>query len=286
MINRIFIPIFILGLFIGCANYGQLTYTAKLPNALDENSGIAYFDDSGIWVVEDSGNSEELYKVDFDGNTLKKLHVKNVKNHDWEDLALDSIGNLYIGDFGNNGNKRDNLAIYKLPNPDTEKGAKIDAQKIRFRYPEQSSYPPNDSEMFYDAEAFFHLGSNLYIITKNRSIPFTGTAHIYKIPDSPGTYDAEFIGLIKTCDDWKTCQITSADISSTGKKIVLLSYGKLFVITDFIGEDFASGKMVAIDLGVRTQLESVCFKNDSTLLISDEEKRKSGRNLYTFKLPN
>ena len=271
-------------LFMGCTSMGQLTYITELPKKLEENSGIVKLKDATLWVIEDGGNKDEIYKVDFEGNLLKQFKVKNAANHDWEDLTKDGEGNVYIGDFGNNANDRKNLVIYKIPNPELEKGDKIEAEKIEFNYPEQKDFPPRKDKLYYDAEAFFYHANFLYVITKNRAKPFPGNAMIYKVPAQPGTHDAAFMGTFKTCDDWKTCQITSADISPNGKTIVFLSYGKLWVVTNFDWDDFSQGTIEEIDLGVRTQLESVCFIDNTTLLLSDEERGPTGGNLYQFKL--
>jgi len=96
------LPIFIL---CSCANHGQLTYVVKLPKDLKENSGLVAYTENTAWGIEDSGNSYNIYKINFDGEILKTLEVKNAKNKDWEDLAKDDEGNLYIGDFGNNENR-------------------------------------------------------------------------------------------------------------------------------------------------------------------------------------
>ncbi len=267
-----------------CSNYGQLKLITDLPNKLEENSGIISLKDSTVWVVEDNGNKDEIYKVNYKGDILKTLKVKNGDNDDWEDLAKDSLGNVYIADIGNNQNERKNLTIYKIPNPDIEPGDKIDAKKIKFKYPEQKEFPPKDDSLFYDAEAIFHHKDKLFIITKNRSNPFTGDAYIYTVPDIPGKYNATLVGKINLCSDWKTCQITGVDISPKGDRIVALSYGKLFVFSQFEWDDFSKGKIVEIDLGTRTQLESVCFLDDSTLLLSDERSHGTGQNLYMFTL--
>ncbi len=269
----------------GCAGFGQLEFITKLPHELNENSGIAYFDGDLAWFVEDNGNNDNIYQIDFDGKIKKQFEVKNAKNHDWEDLTKDDKGNLYIGDFGNNDNDRKNLVIYKLPNPTIEPGDKIDAEQITFRYPEQKEFPPKSSEMKFDAEAFFYHDQQLYIFTKNRSNPYNGEALIYSVPSEKGDYEAKLIGRIKTCDDWNTCQITAADISFDRKTIMLLGYGKLWMVSDFTFEDFSKATIEEIDLGIRTQLESVCYKNDSTLLLSDEESDNQGRNLYSFRFP-
>lgn len=157
-----------------CANHGQLQFLAELPNVLEENSGIAFYSGKSAWFVADSGNHDAIYHVDFQGKQLNKFDVKNAKNHDWEELTEDKKGNLYIGDFGNNHNNRKDLVIYKLPNPNEEKGKKIDAEKIKFSYPDQNDFPPKKSERLFDAEAFFHHQDALYIFTKNRADPLRG----------------------------------------------------------------------------------------------------------------
>jgi len=276
--------LFLIFVLQSCANHGQLNLIEKLPKKLKENSGIVSYSDSTAWFIEDGGNSDNIYKTDFKGNIIQQLDVENGKNKDWEDLTKDVKGNLYIGDFGNNTNDRKNLVIYKAPNPEIEKGDKISVEKIKFRYPEQLNFPPRRGKLFYDAEAFLHAQGYLYIFTKNRANPFTGETFIYRVPDSKGTYDAEFMGKIMLCSNWDTCRITSADISPDGKTIVLLSYGKIWAITDFSLDKFSKGNIKEIDLGLRTQLESVCFIDNKTLLLSDEERENTGRNLYSYSL--
>lgn len=273
-------------LIFSCSNFGQLIYVADLPNNLEENSGIVTLKDSTLWVIEDNGNKDALYKLNFKGELITSFKVKNAKNRDWEDLTKDSLNNVYIADIGNNNNKRKDLVIYKVPNPEKESGDKIDAEKIEFYYPEQKMFPPKKSSKLYDAEAIFHSNGKLFIVTKNRTVPFNGKALIYTVPDSKGKYEAKLVGTISVCDDWKTCQITSIDISPNGKKIVALSYGKLFVFTNFTLDDFSTGKIHEIDLSTRNQLESVCFLNENTLLLSDEVSHGTGGNLYRYSLPN
>jgi len=95
---------------------------------------------------------------------------------------------------------------------------------------------------------------------------------------------AELVAEFIVCENRNLCSVTSADISSDGKTIALLTYGYLFILTDFNFDNFSKGKRKQIDLGVRTQLEAVCFLNDSTLLLSDERSHGQGGNLYTLDL--
>mgnify|MGYP002038819746 FL=1 len=91
---------------------------------------------------------------------------------------------------------------------------------------------------------------------------------------------------LNICNDWETCRITSADISDDGKTVVLLGYGKIWLFTGFGNDNFFDSTSKEIDLGVRTQLESVSFASDNTLLISDEKSKAGGGNLYSFQLPS
>ena len=246
---------------------------------------MVYLGDNAVWIIEDSGNKDRIYQVNFKGELRKEFRVSNAKNKDWEDLAMDEEGNVYIGDIGNNNNRRDDLVIYKIPNPEEEKGDKIEAEKISFYYPEQKKFPPKRKNLKYDAEALFYRSGNLFIITKNRADPFDGEALIYMLPAKKGKHKARLIGSFVPCKQYYPCRITSADISPDGEKIALLSYGKLWVFTGFTEEDFTKGSDIQfINLGSNTQLEALCFKDNNTLLISDEQSAGTGRNLYRYLL--
>jgi hypothetical protein len=273
------------GTLISCAsNYGQLTYVTKLPRKLTENSGMVPAKDSTVWFIMDRGNPDKIYQVNYKGDLLKELKVKNAKNNDWEDLATDG-NNVYIGDFGNNSNDRKNLAIYKISDPNLERGDEIESEKIEFNYPEQTHFPPKKDKFLFDAEAFFYCQNNFYIITKNRTQPFNGEALLYKVPAIKGKHEAQYLGSFVPPKGNKNRRVTSADISPDGKTIVLLGNGTLWVFTDFVMDNFLSqSTLKTIDLGVYTQLESVSFTSNNTLLLSDEESGKSGRNLYSFEL--
>ncbi len=283
---KTFYTLTLMAMVISCTNnYGQLTYVTKLPHKLSENSGMVASKDSAIWLVADRGNPDIIYKVNYEGDLLQEIKVKNAKNHDWEDLAMDEYQNVFIGDFGNNNNDRKDLVIYKIPDPNLEGGDKIEAEKIAFHYPEQKDFPPKKDKLLYDAEAFFYFKNYLYIITKNRTHPFTGEAFLYKVPAVKGNHSAKLVGSFVPPKSKVEGRITSADISPDGKTIVLLGRGTLWVFTNFTMDDFFSNSSLeTIDLGVYSQLESVAFTNNKTLLLSDEESNKSGRNLYTYRL--
>jgi hypothetical protein len=282
---RFLASFFLIFLICGCVRYGKLKNPVDLPKRLNECSGLTTLDGQTLWLIEDGGNADNLYGIDPRGDIVATFEVANGKNKDWEALTSDVSGNVYIGDFGNNKSKRKDLVIYKLPNPHKEKGEKIPAEKIRFRYPDQEEFPPDFENRRFDAEAFFHSGNRLYIITKNQSDPFNGRAYIYSIPDKPGKYTAKAEFQFDTCRERKSCRVTDAALSPNGDRLVLLGYGKLWVFENFRKNKFGKGPQRTIDLGATTQLEAICFAKDDLLYIADERVFQSGGNLYAFPLP-
>jgi hypothetical protein len=76
----------------------------------------------------------------------KTVFITNAKNIYWEDMTQDDFGHFFLGDFGNNENKRKWLTIYKIENPIDIKGERTSAEIIKFMYPEQISYPPKENQ--------------------------------------------------------------------------------------------------------------------------------------------
>jgi len=264
---------------------GNLIIIADLPKILDEASGIETTSDSNlIWMLNDGGNDAKLFGVSKKGK-IKASYKIDAKNNDWEDLTTDKKGNIYIGDFGNNTNKRKNLAILKvnansLTDTDTDK---INVKRISFKYPNQEKFPPKKKKMHFDCEAFFHFNDSLYLFTKSRVKDDFGKTNLYKIPAKKGNHIAEYISSFSTCLEMD-CWITSADISDDGKKVVLLNSKSVWLFTNFKGSNFFSGTATEIPLNHNSQKESICFKDSNTLYITDEKAHGIKGNLYKFKL--
>ncbi|MBY0486440.1 MAG: SdiA-regulated domain-containing protein [Flavobacteriaceae bacterium] len=269
-------------LLISCVTKeDHITEVFKLPKNLKEISGITYDAKTNlIWTLEDSGNENKIYALDKNGQIERTVTINQTDNVDWEDITLDSKGDLYIGDFGNNDNTRTDLCIYKLSASGLTSAALTPAYKVSFYYPEQTDFPPKKKALFYDCEAFFEFKNNFYLFTKNRSKGFDGTTFLYKIPNTPGTHKATLMGSFITCNDYTTCAITSAAISQDEKKIVLLGHSKVWLFENFVGDDFLKGTATELELHHYSQKEAVCFKDAATLLIADEKTKKIGGKLY------
>ncbi len=268
-----------------CQDFGKLTITASLPSSLEEISGIEKIPHSDlIWAVSDSNNAATLFGFNPETQNIEEtINLNGIQNKDWEDMAVDKDGNLYIGDFGNNNNKRKELAIYKVPSV-TEDKEQITVYTTTFRYEDQTEFPPKQKDRNFDVESFIHLNDHFYLFTKNRSSNFDGTVKLYKLPDTPGKHIAQLVSTYKTCNNKNNCQITSATINFKTGMVVLLSNSKIWLLKNYKKDDFFSGGIEEIDLDHRSQKESVCFKDANTLYIADEQNGILGGNVYEFQL--
>jgi hypothetical protein len=238
----------------------EITRIGELPSVLTESSGMTVASGKpSFWVHNDGGNDPEIYEVDLQGVLLSTLFVKGLNNVDWEDITRDPRGNVYVGDFGNNGNNRQDLTIYRI-NPKT---AAID--RINFRYADQTSFPPIKQERTFDCEAMFFYRDSLYLFSKNRGTD--DRAKLYAVPAKPGDY-------VLTPRDriFLNSEVTGADIAPDGKRFALLSYGKLFFFGLENGKINFDHPLTCVKVA-RNQAESVTFVSDTDVLISNEQRK-------------
>lgn len=262
----------------------DLKVLADLPSILKEASGAQKTMGSDlIWMINDAGNPPIVYGTDLKGKIVKSLKI-NAENNDWEELTTDDKGNLYIGDFGNNNNKRTDLVILKIKKEDLESTVPIVTEKISFHYPDQDKFPPKKKKKYFDCEAFFFFNDSLYLFTKSRVDNKHGKTNMYKIPAKSGCHEALKIDTYNTSCNKITCWTTSADISPDKSKVALLTPEALIIFTDFENDEFFNGKMKEYPFEFITQKESVCFKDNDTVYITDEYTFGIGGNLYELEL--
>lgn len=247
---------------------GNLKVVADIDSELDEVSANELVSQSNlIWVIEDANNKNNIYGLNAKGAIEKDIDVKNAKNIDWEDLTTDPLGNIYIGDFGNNSKKRKVFTIYKINKIATIKSS-TEADIITFTLPENF-----DSE---DFEAFFLWNDLFYVFSKNDK-----KTKVFTVPNSIGNHQASFYSEYKFQEKYN--KITAADISADGKTIALLNHEKVWKISAFEKTDFFKGTIKALDFKHKSQKEGLCFKDSKTLYVTDERNKNDG-NIYSFSI--
>ncbi|MFH2220165.1 MAG: hypothetical protein ABII68_10970 [Pseudomonadota bacterium] len=230
-----------------------------------------------FWTHNDSRNPAQIFAVRVDGSIVKPeritaaeytgIRVIGAENVDWEDIALDADGNLYIGDFGNNWNERRDLAVYVLkePNPFEDTDARV-RLRIPFEYPDQNQYPPPEERNF-DAEALFFDGGRLYILTKHRGDTKTSLYRFETLV--PGRMNRlELLGEFDTRE-----RVTAADISPDGSRLVVLTYGAIWMFERAAAEpeSWLDGRVWWLPVKNCGTCEGVSFSDD-TILISSERR--------------
>lgn len=267
----------IINILVGCfltttsGIFAQEIARYDLTESLDEISGLELLNDSTFVAINDGGNKPVLYVLNLKGKVLKKVKVTDADNKDWEDLAIDGKY-VYIGDFGNNGNKRNKLLIYRVKIKDILEKSEVESKKIKFGYEDQTEFPPSKKKFNYDAEGFISQGDSLTIFTKCNTDPWTGKTFIYKIPKEPGTYVAKkqtelFIGP----NGWWMDAITAVDkykghiYLSTYNRIIILKYAnyEYKIIKEILFDDVS-------------QKESLVVYNKKYIFVADENHRVLG----------
>lgn len=238
-----------------------------------------------LWMLQDKGNPSELYVYSADGTFENTVIVNNQENTDWEDLSQDKNGNIYIGNFGNNDNKRKDLRILKVDAATIQSNSVNVSQETTFYYEDQTEFPPKKSNLLYDCEAFVATNEAFYLFTKNRSKGFDGTFYVYKVPNKNGNFKAEKIATLKTCDQYKSCAITGAALNKNGNEIALLTHDKVLLIPFVNDDSFKQENITTKELGHNSQKEAITFKSDNQLFMADEsEKGKKGGTVFMLDL--
>ncbi|ELR69119.1 hypothetical protein C900_05508 [Fulvivirga imtechensis AK7] len=226
----------------------------RMPEML-ESSGLEIYNDSLLITHQDSGGESALFIVNYNAEIKDTIHLE-LRNYDWEDIAQDDKGNLYIGDFGNNLNQRKKQFIYKYDQSTGEIG------KIQFSLADQKAYPPGKKEMNFDIEAMCWKGNELHLFSKNRGLK---CVKHYVLPDQPGEYVAQPIESV-----YLPNQVTGADINPGGDMLVLSSYGRIYTFKISAGNRFFEKPYKMIRFTRGAQMEGVVYINETDFVVSNE----------------
>jgi hypothetical protein len=234
-----------------------------------------------FWTHGDSGDAPRIFAIDAGGELIAEFEVEGARHRDWEDIATDDSGHLYVGDFGNNTNRRRDLVVYRIPEPDPSSGggrAHADLA-LAFRYADQERYP-DLRRVNFDAEALFWMDGALHIFTKHRS---DGRSTLYRLTATPDTTETALepvarLELSTGCPSLLG-NVTAADLHEDGRHLALLTYRALFILVRSPeGEQpFRVVRRIALRSRRTRQVESVAWDGDE-LIIGNEER-------YLFRIP-
>jgi hypothetical protein len=157
-----------------------------------------------------------LYGITRTGQPKAEFRLVDALLQDWEDIAIDDARHLYVGDIGNNNERRDELAVYQVdePNPATGGGTMKTTRSWRLRYPGAR----------FDCESLFVWKEYGYVVSK---VFKDARAEIYRFPlaESRVPLTLELVAQTKI-----ESPVTGADISADGRLLALVAKSGAFVI--------------------------------------------------------
>lgn len=222
------------------------------------------------WGVNDSGNPATIVPLSPEGKVVSRMEkgipVNGAQNIDWEALAVDHSGKLYICDAGNNYSRRKELQLYTVPEPGLERIISEKAELIKIRYPDQTESSPE--KLIHDCEAAFFFREKLYLLTKRLHDAATT---LYRL-DRKEQNTVNTLTLLKTYPIGG--YVTGADISPDQDILAVLTYKSLWLFYDFPGDDFFSGKKKQIRLEGGGQIEAIVFVNNEELMLVNETRNE------------
>ena len=250
-----------------------------LPSSLKESSALVLKGDF-FMTINDSGNKPIIYVFNKEGEITHKCYISNATNRDWEALVYDGKEHLFIGDIGNNQNKRKNLRVYKVHVDSVLNNKTVSANAINFHYDDQDAFPPEKSERYFDAEAMVYNNDSLFIFTKNRAEPFDGISKVYALDLHPtaDTIAFHLYDLQLKPTHWMEESITDADLGS--EDLFILTYGKIYWYK-WNNKDFQLAKTYLFD--GYTQKEGLTMDKKFFYLTDEDESIITGGN-YLYKL--
>lgn len=235
--------------------------TIAHPRVTESSGVVASRRHPGVfWTHTDGGGPKKqvLYALSREGKALGEFRVVGVRIDDWEDLAIDDAGHIYIGDIGNNDAKRDQLAVYEIDEPDPKSSRTLASvnRGWQLRFPKKP----------FDCEALFVWQGHGYLISK---VFNDKKADLYKFPldDKKGPHKLERVARLPI-----ESPVTGADISADGKRLGVVCKSGAYLF-DIGGKPDEAGTAPFQRARFKLeQIEACCFVPEGLLTTAESRE--------------
>jgi hypothetical protein len=214
-----------------------------------------------FWTHTD-GHHPILFAINRSGKCVARFVVSGAPVIDFEDIARDDKGHIYIGDIGNNDVRRSVLAVYVVNEPAPEKGSGA--------IPSLYSYRLTFPDKPFDCESLFIYKDYGYVISK---VFNDAPAEIYRFPlsETNKTIKLQLVAKLPI-----TSPVTSADITSDASLLALTAKNGVYCF-EINGDINSAANIKPHHVKFRSEhIEGCCFVPDGLLVTSED------RTVYLF----
>ncbi|UCG16476.1 MAG: hypothetical protein JSV19_00255 [Phycisphaerales bacterium] len=210
------------------------------------------------WTHGDSGTAATLFAFRESGKVVASVDLAKAPNTDWEDIATDENGNLYVGDIGNNLDIFPARYVYVLAEPKLEREPNADApspvtwsKRWKFKYPQSR----------FNAECLFVLKDRMHII----SIGHKGKPTIYRLDPTTET-ECELTAL-QTLPVWAA---QGADASQELGRLAVCTSGAVWVFEIDEQARLSADKKPLRVTFPRCPAEACCFDGGDVIILTEQ----------------
>jgi hypothetical protein len=170
-----------------------------------------------FWTHNDGGGGGKqfLFAIHRAGDTQAAFPVQGAEFVDWEDIAIDDAGHLFLADIGNNKATRQEIAVYQIDEPDLKASGRpaVIQRHWRLHYPNKP----------FDAESLFVWQGHGYIVSK---VVDDARAQIFSfsLEDSMHPLKLKLVATTKV-----DSPVSGADISPDGKVLAMVAKNGAYV---------------------------------------------------------
>lgn len=208
------------------------------------------------WTHGDSGTSPQIFAFRDTGEVVATVQLSGAPNSDWEDIAIDDKGNLYIGDIGNNKQVFPARFIYVLPEPDPTAAHPEPvpwARRWKFKYPRDR----------FNAESLYVRDGQMHILNIGEKEKPT----IYRL--APTAEDECELEAVTHLSIWLA---QGADVSPDGRWLVVCTGAAAWLAElDEEGKPRKDRKLLQIRYP-QCSAEACCFDGDNILILTEKGK--------------
>jgi hypothetical protein len=245
----------------GIFQIGYLTH----PRLTECSGVVASRRHPGVfWVHTDGGGPKKqvLFAVRRTGQPIKEYRVMGAMLQDWEDIALDDAGRIYLADTGNNDAQRQQVAVYQVDEPDPNGfGSTV---QINRTWPLRFPAKP------LDCEALFVWQGYGYLIAK---LSDDRRAELYRfaLTNAGSVQMLEWVARLPI-----TSPVTGADLSADGQRLAVVAKAGAWLF-DINGDPARAGRAPWRRARFKDQrIEGCCFVQEGLLVTAET------RQVYLF----